>query len=59
MRFSLFTPFLALASVAMAQMPASAVIDNINTITKLSAETNEIAKDIGPFTIFIEAPVSI
>lgn len=61
MRFQII-PFITAAlsvSTASAQLSAPQVIDNINEITKLSADTIDVAQGLtNPFSLITSAPVS-
>lgn len=57
MRFAPIASVLALAAAANAQVSASMMQSNIDQITELSSETNDIAKTISITNIFSTAPV--
>ncbi|CAM1502460.1 Fc.00g044440.m01.CDS01 [Cosmosporella sp. VM-42] len=44
------------ASSVQAQLPAQDIVKNIDDITNLSSDTNDIAKNLGPISIFTNAP---
>lgn len=57
MRFFQITSALALATAANAAMSASTMQSNIDQITELSSDTNEIAESLSVTNIFQKAPV--
>lgn len=57
MRFTSIVSALALAAGANAAMNASTMISNIDQITSLSSDTNDIAKSIGVTNFFTTGPV--
>lgn len=59
MRFTSIISALALAAGANAAMNASTMISNIDQITSLSSDTNDIAKSIGVTNFYTTAPVCL
>lgn len=47
----------ALAAVAKAQVSAQQVVENVDQITELSSQTNNIAQSISITNLFTTAPV--
>lgn len=57
MRFTAAVSALALATAASAAMPAEDVVTNVDKITQLSSDTNDIAQSISITNFFSTAPV--
>lgn len=57
MRFTAAISALALATAATAAMPAEDVVTNVDKITQLSSDNNDIAKSISVTNFFSTAPV--
>lgn len=58
MRFiAAFASSLALAAGAHAAMEAADMVNNINQITDISSDANDIAKSLSAINVFQKAPV--
>ena len=57
MRLTPIVPLLALAASANAAVSASQMTSNIDAITQLSSDTNDIAKSISVTNLFSTTPV--